>query len=89
MWAFLVLTLALSVRASDSTNDTAAEEELVIARGKLLVSADRNMDNMDDCQIFISCHDHNIFCVFTSGKGHCTCNGDIYIWIIYEESQLR
>lgn len=54
MWAFLVLTLALSVRASDSTNDTAAEEELVIARGKLLVSTNRNMDNMDDCQIFIS-----------------------------------
>ena len=61
MWAFLVLTLALSVRASDSTNDTAAEEELVISRGKLLVSTDRNMDNMNDCQIFISHHDHKMF----------------------------
>lgn len=38
MWAYLVLTLALAVRASETTNNTAAEEELVIARGKLLVS---------------------------------------------------
>lgn len=54
MWAFLVLTLALAVRASDSNNDTAVEEKLVIARGKLLVSTDKkNNSNF----IWISCHD--------------------------------
>lgn len=42
MWAFLVLTFALAVRASDTNNDTAVEEKLDIARGKLLVSTDRN-----------------------------------------------
>ncbi|KAA8592550.1 hypothetical protein FQN60_018005 [Etheostoma spectabile] len=36
MWAFLVLTFALAVRASDTNNDTAVEEKLNIARGKLL-----------------------------------------------------
>lgn len=38
MWALLVLTLAIAVRASDTNNDTAVEEKLVIARGKMLVS---------------------------------------------------
>lgn len=65
MWAFLVLTLALSVRASDTNNDTAAEEKLVIARGKLLVSADRNTHTHDMASfkipIQISCHDHKMF----------------------------
>ncbi len=44
MWAFLVLALALTVRASDTNNDTAVEEKLVIARGKLLVSTYRNVN---------------------------------------------
>lgn len=44
MWAFLALALALTVRASDTNNDTAAEEKLVIARGKLLVSTYRNVN---------------------------------------------
>lgn len=43
MWAFLVLALAVIVRASDTTNNTAVEEKLVIARGKLLVSMHRNI----------------------------------------------
>lgn len=52
MLAFLVLTLVITVRASDTTNDTAVEEKLVIARGKLLVS----MDNFK----ISPCHDHNV-----------------------------
>lgn len=47
MWASLVLALALAVRASDTNNDTtnndtAIDEKLVIARGKLLVSMEYN-----------------------------------------------
>lgn len=39
MWALLVLTFAVAVGASEEVKDqTAAEEKLVIARGKLLVS---------------------------------------------------
>lgn len=39
MWALLVLTFAFAVVTSEKVeNQTAAEEELVIARGKLLVS---------------------------------------------------
>lgn len=38
MWGLLVLAVALAVGASD--NDTAVEEELDIARGKLLVCTD-------------------------------------------------
>lgn len=39
MWAFLVLTFAVAAGASETVdNHTAAEEELLIARGKLLVS---------------------------------------------------
>ncbi|KAI3372596.1 hypothetical protein L3Q82_023067 [Scortum barcoo] len=33
MWAFLVLTLALTVRATNTNNDTEVEEQLDIARG--------------------------------------------------------
>ena len=51
MWAFLVLTLALAVRASETNNDTAVEENSVIARGKLLVSSDRNLSNTDNFQM--------------------------------------
>ncbi|KAF3839410.1 hypothetical protein F7725_018127 [Dissostichus mawsoni] len=36
MWAFLVITLVLAVRASDTNNNTEVEEQLDIARGKLL-----------------------------------------------------
>lgn len=42
MWAFLVITLVLAVRASDTNNNTEVEEQLDIARGKLLVSIYRN-----------------------------------------------
>lgn len=39
MWALLVLTFAVAVGASEKANNqTAADEKLVIARGKLLVS---------------------------------------------------
>lgn len=39
MWALLVLTFAVAVGASEKVkNQTASEEKLVIARGKLLVS---------------------------------------------------
>lgn len=39
MWALLVLTFAVAVGAPEKVeNQTAAEERLVIARGKLLVS---------------------------------------------------
>lgn len=39
MWAFLVLTFAVAAGASETVdNRTAAEEKLLIARGKLLVS---------------------------------------------------
>ncbi|KAI9545944.1 hypothetical protein NQZ68_032657 [Dissostichus eleginoides] len=38
MWAFLVITLVLAVRASDTNNNTEVEEQLDIARGKLLVT---------------------------------------------------
>lgn len=51
MRALLVLTLALVVNASEKTNDTSADEKLVIARGKLLVSTDGSMFNMDNIKI--------------------------------------
>lgn len=39
MWALLVLTVAVAAAASETAdNQTAAEEKLVVARGKLLVS---------------------------------------------------
>lgn len=39
MWALLVLTFAVAVSASEKAeNQTATEEKLVIARGKLVVS---------------------------------------------------
>lgn len=39
MWALLVLTFAVAAGASEKVKkETAAEEKLVIARGKLLVS---------------------------------------------------
>lgn len=52
MWALLVLTLAFAVGASDTnSNNTANEEKLVIARGKLLVSTDTNTRNVDKVTI--------------------------------------
>ena len=38
MWAVVLLSLVLTVRATDTNNDTQLEEKLHVARGKLLVS---------------------------------------------------
>lgn len=51
MWALLVLTLALVVSASEKTNDTAVEEKLAIARGKLMVSTNGSVFSKVDIKI--------------------------------------
>lgn len=72
MWALLVLTLALVVGASEKTNDTAVEEKLVIARGKLLVSTDGSVCSMDNIKISSGCFVMSINCV-----GFCDIRADI------------
>lgn len=54
MWALLVLALALAVGPSDTNNDTAADEKLVIARGKLLVSTSENPFALDTFHLVMS-----------------------------------
>lgn len=67
MWAWLALTLALAVRVSETNNDTAVEEKLVIARGKLLVSTIQNPSNLDTW--ISSCHVHKMFGILLSQHG--------------------
>lgn len=44
MWALLVLTFGLAAGALESSNKTAAEERLAIARAKLMVSGTKKIE---------------------------------------------
>lgn len=48
MWALLVLTFGLAAGALESSNKTAAEERLVIARAKLMVSGTKKIEHTDN-----------------------------------------
>lgn len=73
MWALLVLTLALVVRASEKNNDTAVGEQLGIARGKLLVSTNGSVYSMDNITIssgyFVMSIKCALFCDIGAGTG--------------------